>query len=84
MPDKIVICFTMNRQSIEGAASVAEAIISQQQNMSFDKPAVRIFPIVTRVELAEKEKLDLARQYISAKFSRFLGHLPNNQLARIP
>jgi hypothetical protein len=35
-----------------------------------------IFPVTTKIELAEKEKLERARERVAITFSRFLWHLP--------
>jgi hypothetical protein len=79
MPDKLIICTTLNRQSIEGSATVAESAETQRRNRG-SQAELRIFPIATRVELSEKAKLDLARQHIESKFSRFLWHLPQDHV----
>ena len=49
MPDYLVICFTLNRQSMEGAARVAEAVETQRNAMTNGEPRVAIFPVPTRV-----------------------------------
>jgi cellulose biosynthesis protein BcsQ len=69
IPDILVVCFTLNRQSIEGSARVAESVDAQR------RLGLRIFPIPMRVEHAELEKLNLVRKLIASKFTRFLGHL---------
>lgn len=71
MPDDLVVCFTLNSQSIEGAASVAESVRKLR-----DKNSIRIFPVRSRVEFAEKEKLDRAREYANLRFARLLSHIP--------
>jgi hypothetical protein len=76
MPDILVVLFTLNRQAIDGVARVAESVETQQANVARD-PKLRVFPITTRVELAEKEKLDRARDRVKMTFSRFLWHLPS-------
>jgi hypothetical protein len=43
MPDILVVCFTLNTQSIEGAASVAESADAQRRNAQ-GKRTLRIFP----------------------------------------
>ena len=70
MPDYLVVCFTLNNQSIEGAAAVAASI--QKQRGEF---GIRIFPVPARVELAEKERLDRAREYTRQQFGPLLWHI---------
>ncbi len=76
LPDILVVLFTLNRQAIEGVARVAESVETQRASSARD-PRLIIFPITTRVELAEKEKLDKARDRVRMTFSRFLWHLPS-------
>ena len=73
LPDVLVVCFTLNRQSIEGASAVAASVEAQRPAGS--SSAFRIFPVPTRVEKAEKQKLDLAREAARDAFSPFLGHV---------
>jgi cellulose biosynthesis protein BcsQ len=66
MPDTVVVCFTLNNQSIRGAAAVAESIRDERKARSLDSP-FRIFPIPTRVEITSEHQkrqaaLELARQ----------------------
>jgi hypothetical protein len=79
LPDVLVMCFTLNRQSIEGSAAVAEAVDAQRRRDQ-DGEALRIFPVPMRVELAEHQKLASARQLAASKLSRFLGHLPEHEI----
>ncbi len=57
MPDRLVAMFTLNRQSILGVAAVLESVVAQR-----DRSSLAILPIVTRVELAEKDRLEAARR----------------------
>lgn len=70
MPDDLVVCFTLNNQSIEGAASVAASVQSQR-----GASGIRIFPVPTRVELAEKDKLEVRRAYARERLGLFPSHL---------
>jgi tetratricopeptide (TPR) repeat protein len=67
LPDKLVVCFTLNNQSIEGAAAVASSVTQQREGLP-------IFPIPTRVELSEKDKVAVRRTYARER----LGHLPRH------
>jgi PEGA domain len=68
LPDRVVVCFTLNRQSIEGAGGVARSIRSQRGD-------IRVLPVPTRVEDGEQRKLGLARQAARDRFAPFLEDL---------
>ncbi len=63
LPDALVVCFTLNNQSIEGASAVARSVVEARAG----KP-LAVFPVPTRVEEGEKRKLELARDYARSKF----------------
>src|SRR4030095_12751108 len=75
MPDDLVVCFTLNNQSIQGAAAVADSAFKQRLKPS-GEPGLRIWPVPTRVELAEKDKLEAARDASQQIFQSYLLHLP--------
>jgi hypothetical protein len=88
MPDTVLVCFTANNQSIDGAAAVAASIRAQWDSavpvqvlskLSPDttpaRRARRLFPVMMRVEKAEKDKLRLRREYARKEFASFLDHL---------
>jgi tetratricopeptide (TPR) repeat protein/cellulose biosynthesis protein BcsQ len=70
MPDDLVICFTLNNQSIVGASQVANSAREHRRN-----PDYRIFPVPTRVEQGEKDKLELRRRYARQRFALLPSHL---------
>ncbi|HEY0990297.1 MAG TPA: TIR domain-containing protein [Kofleriaceae bacterium] len=74
MPDDLVVCFTLNQQSIKGAAAAAESAWVHRLKPS-GEPGLRVWPLPTRIELAEKERLDAARESARATFDRFVRHL---------
>ena len=76
MPDVLAVFFTLNTQSIEGAAAVAESVLAQRRKPN-GEPGIRIFPVPSRVEFAEAEKLDLAREAAQLRFDGLLWHIPN-------
>ena len=80
MPDTLVVSFTHNRQSIEGTARVVEAVERQSAGSSTGESRIRIYPIPSRVELAEKERLDAARARVRQQFSGVLWHLGETEL----
>src|SRR5262245_25688500 len=73
LPDTVVVCFTLNRQSIEGAAATARSIVAARGKTQ--RAPVRLFPVPTRVEKAETFKLEAARTVSRQRFAEFLTHL---------
>ncbi|HEX2644101.1 MAG TPA: AAA family ATPase, partial [Thermoanaerobaculia bacterium] len=69
LPDDLVLCFTLNNQSIEGAAAVVAAVQAQRSD------GIRIFPVPMRVELAEKDKLEARRAHARIRLGMLPGHL---------
>jgi cellulose biosynthesis protein BcsQ len=80
MPDELVICFTLNQQSMKGAAAVAESA-DLQRRLPNGEPSLRIWPLPTRVDLAEKERLDAARLAAHSMFEGYLRHIPRAERA---
>jgi len=78
MPDRLVVCFTLNSQSIEGAAAVAESAHRQRQKPD-GTAGLKIFPVPMRVELSEKDKLELANELARERFDPLLWHLPREK-----
>ncbi len=74
MPDVLVVCFTLNNQSVEGAAAVTTSAFEQR----VERP-LRIFPVPMRVDSFEKRKLDLRKEFAKTKFSRFPAHLTSRR-----
>jgi hypothetical protein len=75
MPDELVVCFTLNRQSIFGAVATAQSADAQRR-MPTGQPGLRIWPVPTRVELHEKDRLDAARALARQQFAPLLWHMP--------
>jgi formylglycine-generating enzyme required for sulfatase activity len=74
MPDELVVCFTLNRQSILGAAAVA--ISAVQQRKSPDGASnLKVWPVPMRVEFSEKDRLETARILARSRFTNLLTHL---------
>ncbi|HYJ87053.1 MAG TPA: tetratricopeptide repeat protein [Pyrinomonadaceae bacterium] len=76
MPDILVICFTLNNQSIEGAVSVAKSV---QEQRTKENRRIEIFPVPMRVENAEKIKLQNRKDYAKNKFKLFPNTLPGEK-----
>lgn len=63
MPDSLVVCFTLNNQSVTGAAEVADSIRRQRG------ADLRILSVPMRIDNSEKLKLDLRRRAALERFS---------------
>ena len=66
LPDVLVVCFTLNDQSIDGASDVARRISNRYRHRN-----IRILPVPMRIEPGEKEKLDIGRALARMKFEGF-------------
>jgi MinD-like ATPase involved in chromosome partitioning or flagellar assembly len=74
LPDDLVVCFTLNRQSLDGAAAVANSAFRQRLKPS-GEPGMLVWPVPTRVELAERDRLEQGRRTARRLFLPFLKHL---------
>ena len=72
MPDLLVVPFTLNHQSIEGAAVSAASIQAQRAGLP-------IFPVPTRVEYGEQDKLSAALKFARRMFAPFLLHVQSDR-----
>jgi cellulose biosynthesis protein BcsQ len=75
MPDELVVCFTLNHQSIFGAVATAQSVDAQRR-LPTGEPSLRIWPVPTRVELHEKDRLETARAVAREQFAPLLWHIP--------
>jgi MinD-like ATPase involved in chromosome partitioning or flagellar assembly len=73
LPDLLVVCFTLNRQSINGAAAVAASVIAQREQ------GFKIYPVPTRLENAETDKLKSAIRFARGVFAPLLLHVQYDQ-----
>jgi hypothetical protein len=78
MPDDLVVCFTLNRQSILGSLAVARSAFDQR--MTADGPRLKIWPIPTRIEAAEKLKRDRMHGYAMRVFQDLLPQIQQREL----
>jgi cellulose biosynthesis protein BcsQ len=74
MPDTVVPCFTLNRQSIEGVAAILQSIRSFHSSTKdgIDGSAINFFPVATRIENAEQKRLEVARTYARKELRPYL------------
>ncbi len=75
MPDELVVFFTLNRQSIVGAAATA-ASADAQRRLPSGEPVIKVWPVPTRVDTSEQDRLARAREIARAQFAPFLWHIP--------
>lgn len=78
LPDSVVTCFTMNRQSIDGVHAILQSIRSFRSPTA-DGSRITLFPLATRIENAEKERLEVARKYARNKLVEFVPALPSGR-----
>lgn len=81
MPDTLVVCFTLNDQSIRGASAVAESVRAMRK-LNGGQP-FRTLPVPTRVEiLSEQDKLRVALELAQKTFAPYIDHIPPAEHAR--
>lgn len=66
LPDILVVCFTLNYQSINGALAVASAVKKA-------RPAITIWPVPTRIDGSEEKLLNRMKGYAQSRFSPLLN-----------
>jgi cellulose biosynthesis protein BcsQ len=86
MPDVLVACLTLNRQSIEGVASILDSVRAWRTSTDSltqgaeKRRALDVYPIATRIEGSEQEKLELARAYGRKLLAPFLPESDSRDL----
>jgi formylglycine-generating enzyme required for sulfatase activity len=78
MPDELVVCFTLNRQSIYGITAATRSAFGQRRTAS-GEPTLKIWPVPTRVEKFEKDRLEIASTMARARFSGLMWQLSPEQ-----
>jgi len=61
----LVVCFTLNFQSIKGAAAVAQSVKDQ-------RPEMRFLPVPMRIDAGEEKSLNRMKSYAAEVFTPFL------------
>jgi MinD-like ATPase involved in chromosome partitioning or flagellar assembly len=77
MPDRLVIGFTLNAQSLTGSIQVARSIFEQRTN-----EPIQIMPVPMRVERAEKDLLDRSLAQAQTAFDPLMPTMPVEQRRR--
>jgi hypothetical protein len=70
LPDQLVVCFTMNRQSIDGGAATARGVLDQRQGQP-----IRILPVPMRLERGEQTLLNQAFAVVEQTFDPMMTDL---------
>lgn len=79
MPDSLVVFFTYNNQSIDGAFAVATSAVAERQRLEHRLDPVgpfRVWPVPTRVDQFEEARLKRRQRHAQSLFDRLLDHLP--------
>lgn len=71
MPDTVVACFTMNRQSVDGVSAILKSI-RDYKSPTIDGSSIQFFPVATRIENGESKRLEVARTYARKLMLPFL------------
>jgi MinD-like ATPase involved in chromosome partitioning or flagellar assembly len=74
MPHVLVVCFTPNTQSIEGASAIARSA-DQQRTRADGTRTLTVLPVMTRVLSGEKVRVDASRRAARDRFDALLWHL---------
>jgi cellulose biosynthesis protein BcsQ len=75
LPNIVVACFTLNRQSIHGVTAVMRSI-RNYRSATVNGADLKFFPLATRIENAEQEKLEVARRYARGLMAEFIPEPP--------
>lgn len=80
LPDDLVVCFTLNRQSVLGA--VAASAWNQRKVHSDGGHRLRIWPVPSRIENAERESRDRMQKQAMRAFQPLVNHIASDELER--
>jgi hypothetical protein len=73
-PRNPMVCFTLNRQSIYGAAAAARSA-TQQRQTDAGPSTLKVWPVPMRIERSEKDRLDIAHTIGRTAFSGLMLQL---------
>lgn len=76
MPDVLVDCFTLTRQSLEGAAAVARGVTREGRERG-----IRVLPVPMRIDEGDKERTDAGRALARAAFDGMPARLSAEEAA---
>lgn len=73
LPDTLAVFYTLNDQSIEGASAVARDALDKRRALD-ETFGFKVYPVATRIELAEKDKLERRRKTARLAFEPLVDH----------
>lgn len=73
MPDTLVVCFTLNNQSIQGASAIAQTVVDKRSQTPSSRP-LRILPVPMRVRHTEVELLARREKQAQLRFDSFVSN----------
>ncbi len=79
LPDILVLQFSANNQSLDGAADIAQRAIEQRKSLPFDRSKLLVLPIPSRFDM--REELKLGEQWLKT-FEKTLAPFYSNWLHR--
>jgi MinD-like ATPase involved in chromosome partitioning or flagellar assembly len=74
-PDSLVVCLTLNRQSVDGSAAVTRSVLDQRRSLMGNP--ILVFPVPMRIEMAEMMMLQRQRDYVRRAFDSILLASPD-------
>ncbi|HEX4790449.1 MAG TPA: FxSxx-COOH system tetratricopeptide repeat protein [Actinospica sp.] len=77
LPDILVALFTLSDQGIDGVSNVTQQVSSQ-----YAQRGIRVLPVPTRIDEAEKDKADNGRAYARRRFAGLPQGMDDSQRAR--
>lgn len=77
LPDILVALFTLSDQGIDGVSNVTQQVSNQ-----YAQRGIRILPVPTRIDEAEKDKADNGRAYARRRFAGLPQGMDDAQRAR--
>lgn len=80
LPDDLVVCYTLNNQSIEGASAVTASVVEQRQKRP--DMSLRILPVAMRYDSSELDRAKARRELARSRFLPFLTHVPEEDRDR--
>jgi len=78
MPDDLIVCFTLNRQSVLGRSAVARSSAAQRRSPS-SASGLRVWPVPMRIDDAEKQKRDRIQSLAMRVYDDLLAHVSDRE-----
>jgi hypothetical protein len=82
LPDDLVVCFTLNRQSVLGAVAVATSAWNQRNLHADGAHRLRIWPVPARIENAERASRDRMQKRAMRAFQPLVTQIASEELER--